>query len=112
VDKDGIFVNDMAMSLDVIFHLVEEKVFETYMNQMFAAATRYVIIYSTDCSIGGTAPHVRHRRFSSWVDANQATWRLVQKRVQPKTEFSRADFYVYQHIDAHSNGGYRGGSTR
>jgi hypothetical protein len=99
VDKGGVFTSEMAISLDVIFHLVEETIFEAYMSQMFAAATRYVIIYSTDRPITGTAPHVRHRNFSSWVGANQTAWRLIQKRVQPKTESSQADFYVYEHID-------------
>lgn len=112
VDKRGIFLNEMAISLDVIFHLVEERVFEAYMNQMFAAATRYVIVYSTDRIISGTAPHVRHRNFSSWIDANQTKWRLVLKRVQPKTEFSQADFYVYQHIDGYDDGRSCGGSTK
>jgi hypothetical protein len=29
---------------EVIYHLIEEEVYENYMNQLFRAATRYVII--------------------------------------------------------------------
>ena len=38
----------LALSLDVIYHLVEDEVFESYMHRLFASATRYVIIYSSD----------------------------------------------------------------
>ena len=66
-DRAGVFTADLAISLDVIYHLTEDAVFETYMTHLFAAAARYVIIYATDGEIAGTAPHVRHRHFTPWV---------------------------------------------
>ena len=39
---------DLSLSLDAIYHLVEDAVFETYMNQLFDAAKRYVIVYSSN----------------------------------------------------------------
>ena len=39
VDRGGHFTTDLAISLDVIFHLIEDEVFETYMTQLFAAGT-------------------------------------------------------------------------
>ena len=39
---------DAALSLDVIYHLVEDVAFEQYMRQLFAAAKRCVVIYSSD----------------------------------------------------------------
>jgi SAM-dependent methyltransferase len=38
---------DVAMSIDVIFHLVEDEVYDEYLRRLFAAAERFVIIYST-----------------------------------------------------------------
>lgn len=39
---------DLSLSLDVIYHLVEDEVFETYINTLFKSARRYVIIYSSN----------------------------------------------------------------
>ena len=51
------FKADLAMSMDVIFHLVEEEVFAKYMENLFSAATRHVIIYSTNFDKSYPAPH-------------------------------------------------------
>ena len=50
-------------------HLVEDEVFTDYMERLFAAATRYVIVYSSNGApdIEEHAPHVRHRCFTDWV---------------------------------------------
>src|SRR5580704_7578468 len=45
-DQTGVFAADLALSLDVVYHLVEDRVFETYLGHLFAAATRFVVIYS------------------------------------------------------------------
>ena len=36
---------ELALSLDVIYHLVEDTVYESYMGQLFDSATKYVIVY-------------------------------------------------------------------
>ncbi|MEP7025963.1 MAG: class I SAM-dependent methyltransferase, partial [Actinomycetota bacterium] len=77
VDHAGLFRADLALSLDVIYHLVEDLVYVTYMRHLFAAARQYVIVYSSNTEIPGTAPHVRHRRFTSWVEVNCPGWDLV-----------------------------------
>lgn len=101
---------DLAMSLDVIFHLVEDAVFEAYMAALFEASHRFVIIYSSDMDQaefdklfpGITSPHVRHRRFSNWIAANAPGWRLLGRLrnrfpydpAQPH-QTSFADFHVF-----------------
>lgn len=53
---------EVALSLDVLFHLVEDEVYHSYLDRLFAAASRYVVIYSTSTENGGgTLRHVRHR---------------------------------------------------
>jgi hypothetical protein len=53
---------ELALSLDVIFHLVEDEIYKAYLERLFAAAERYVVIYSTSADIKDTGvPHVRHR---------------------------------------------------
>jgi SAM-dependent methyltransferase len=94
-DHGGIFTADLALSLDVVYHLTEDKVFSAYMRHLFAAGQRLVVIYSTNAEIGGTAPHVRHRQFTGWVEENIAGWQLSGVTAGPGTERARADFFVY-----------------
>jgi hypothetical protein len=96
VDRSGLFASDLALSLDVVYHLVEDSVFETYMHHLFAAGRRYVIVYSTDMTMQDTAPHVRHRQFTSWVDRKCPRWRLAEIRRGPGSGPARADFFVYE----------------
>jgi SAM-dependent methyltransferase len=95
-DRAGLFAADLAISLDVIFHLTEDAVFETYMTHLFAAATRYVIVYATNKETGGTAPHVRHRHFTPWVQAYRPDWRLLEVARGPNSGPYRADFFAYE----------------
>ena len=95
-DSAGVFTADLAVSLDVVYHLTEDVVFETYLRHLFAAGRRLVVIYSTNMEISDTAPHVRHRRFTSWVAANCPEWTLTEVTRGPNTEYARADFFVYQ----------------
>lgn len=94
---------ELALSLDVIYHLVEDRVFDEYMQQLFEAATRFVIIYSSNHEEALGVTHVRHRRFTAWVEDNRRDFVLMQ-HVPNKFPFdernpndtSFADFYIYQ----------------
>jgi len=95
---------DLALSLDVIYHLVEDRVFEDYMRVLFAAARRHVIVYSSDTEDGAerAAPHVRHRHFSRWVERNLPGWRLLERIPNRHPyrgdyrEGSFSDFFIYE----------------
>ena len=102
VDRAGLFTADLAISLDVIYHLIEDQVFDTYMTHLFAAGTRFVVIYATDGEIPDAAPHVRHRHFTRWVQAHGQGWRLAQVAPGPNSGPGRADFFTYERI-AHSD---------
>jgi hypothetical protein len=96
VDRAGLFKADMAISLDVVYHLVEDSVFEAYMGHLFGAGNRYVVVYSTNEVMHDDAPHVRHRCFSSWIDSNCPGWRLREVADGAAPGPRRADFFVYQ----------------
>jgi hypothetical protein len=104
VDRGGLFSADLAISLDVVYHLVEDAVFETYLEHLFAAGRRYVVVYSTDAEASGTAPHVRHRRFTPWVTRRLPQWQLAGITAGPNSGPGRADFFVYQRA-ADASGG-------
>jgi hypothetical protein len=94
----------LTLSIDVIYHLVEDDVFDSYMKRLFESSDRYVIIYSTntDKNVKGQAPHVRHRKFTKWIDEHLDDWKLIQ-HIQNKyssrhsfKKFAAADFYIYE----------------
>ena len=68
----------LAISLDVLYHLVEDSVFHNYMRSLFGSAERYVGIYSSDCDRPGHVPHVRHRSFSRWIADNAPNWHRIE----------------------------------
>ena len=95
---------DLALSLDVIFHLVEDAVFTEYMNRLFSAAKKYVIIYSSNSEQNSPdqGRHVRHRRFTDWVNEQKGEWDLglhIPNRYpyDAKTgKGSFSDFFIYK----------------
>jgi cyclopropane fatty-acyl-phospholipid synthase-like methyltransferase len=95
-DRAGVFTADLAMSLDVVYHLTEDAVFETYMTHLFSAGRRLVVVYSTDMESGGTPPHVRHRHFTPWIEVHCPGWALTGVTRGPNNERARADFFVYE----------------
>lgn len=93
---------DLSMSLDVIYHLVEDAVFESYLRNLFACARRFVIIYSSDKDSAASHVHVRHRNFTAWVAKHIPEWSLIQVipnryplEVGAEDETSFADFYIF-----------------
>jgi SAM-dependent methyltransferase len=95
---------DLSLSLDVIYHLVEDDVFECYMKMLFNAADRYVIVYSSDRedNAGSEAAHVRHRKFTRWISQEMPGWTLLSQipnRYPYKGDYregSFADFFILQ----------------
>ncbi len=73
---------DLAVSLDVVYHLVEDDVFEAYMRSLFAAATRFVAVYSSDHDEPAHG-HVHHHAFSAWVARNEPGWRRTHTIANP-----------------------------
>ena len=94
---------ELALSLDVIYHLIEDDVFDAYMHRLFASAEKYVIIYSSNKIGEQCVEHVKHRKFTDWVEKNAKNFALLQfipnqypikdKEDAPDTSF--ADFYVF-----------------
>lgn len=95
-DASHIGRHEMAMSLDVIFHLVQDDVYRKYMERLFSSATKLVVIYSSDSAADDSGVHVRHRRFTPYVRRHFPDWYLQCHMVSPFKPASIADFYIYQ----------------
>jgi SAM-dependent methyltransferase len=96
---------DLSLSLDVIYHLVEDEVYHRYMDLLFRSSTRWVIVYSSNIDVNDYSVqsiHVRHRRFTDWVQRAQSDYTVVEHIPntypigQYGAEGSFADFYIFQ----------------
>jgi hypothetical protein len=103
LDRRRLFSADLSMSIDVIYHLVEDEIFHAYMQALCHAADRFVVIYSSNEEQGQTAAHVRHRCFTDWIAKHAPGWALKQKidnryPFDPRSpdETSDAGFYLYE----------------
>lgn len=67
----------LGLSVDVLYLLVEDAVFDNYMRSLFGTSERFVGIYSSDYDRPGDVPHIRHRSFSRWIADNAPNWQRV-----------------------------------
>lgn len=102
--KEGSF--DLAISLDVIYHLVEDNVFDAYMKRLFMSSNNFVIIYSNNIDKIFESPHVRGRKFTLWCEEFAKGWTLLQTIENPypydptaPNETSHSDFYIYKRVE-------------
>lgn len=96
---------DLSMSLDVIYHLIEQDIFEKHLKDVFEASSKFVIIYSSNENKEQNF-HEKHRNFTDWVEKNMPNWKLIQyienkykkteEQKEDTLETSHADFYIYQ----------------
>ena len=85
---------DLALSLDVIYHLVEDDVYEAYMQALFNAADRFVVIYARDRDESPPLKrHVRWRAFTPWVEKNLTNWKRTS--IEPAQIAEYQDFHVF-----------------
>lgn len=94
---------DLSLSLDVIYHLVEDDVYHRYMERLFQSSTSWVIVYSsnTDANDSAQSIHVRHRKFTDWVARQRRDFEPIQHVPNRYpvdrygAEGSFADFFVF-----------------
>jgi hypothetical protein len=93
---------ELTVSLDVLYHLIEDAVFEEYIERLFCASSNFVIIYA--CNFDReTEYHVRCRTFTGYIEEHIKGWRLINHipnkypydKTEPNTT-SWSDFYIYK----------------
>lgn len=57
---------DVALSLDVSFHLVKDDFYSTFIRHLFDSAVRYVVIYSSHEDRSWTGRGKHHRNHDRW----------------------------------------------
>ena len=93
---------ELAISCDVIYHLVEEDVYHKYMQNLCNFSNGYVLIYAKNQDLNHTV-HVKFRKFSNFMDSNN--YKLIEYIANPYPQYvighdnkntSPSDFYFYR----------------
>lgn len=87
---------ELALSMDVLFHLPADHHYSAYLHDLFESARRFVIIYSTDYAGGRTARHVYRREFTPDVAERFPEWKLQIE--EPPLREGLASFFVYEKV--------------
>ncbi|MCK0714440.1 glycosyltransferase [Chromohalobacter sarecensis] len=103
---------ELVLSLDVIYHLSNDEVYKYYLDHLFEASARFVVIYSNSSSeegsrlgINESANYVRFRDVLEDVERWQPAWNLVNavpnsypfSAINPSNT-SFADFFVFEKL--------------
>ena len=100
IAKVRAFGPELTMSLDVIYHLVEDETYERYLADLFEVSSRYVVIYSTNVDKRYDFPHQVDRRFTGYIATHIRGWRPLEVLTNPhKGSDTQSDFYIYERTD-------------
>jgi SAM-dependent methyltransferase len=80
LDDAAALTADLALSLDVIFHQVDNGNYHRHLEQIFGSARRLVLVHATDHDGGRTATHVRWRR---WTPDIPDGWQIIERPADP-----------------------------
>jgi SAM-dependent methyltransferase len=95
---------ELGLSLDVIYHLVEDDTYLRYLDDLFATAERFVLIYASNFEhFDPAVPHVRHRPLVADAARLHPGWRHLgtepnpfRKQHDSASEYgSFAEFHVF-----------------
>lgn len=92
---------DVVLSLDVIFHLIEEDIFENYMKRIFSHPyAKFVVIYSTNQE-KIRAVHVKDRKITPYIVNNFSEWEMFMSVPNlyghiPHPHGSNCSFFFYR----------------
>jgi hypothetical protein len=95
---------DMILSLDVLFHLIEQDIYENYLNNIFTQNAKIVVIYGMNFDDNGNfGPHVKPRTFTKFISEKYPDYKLIDKINQEikshnHKKGSAADFFIYKKI--------------
>ena len=68
---------DLALSLDVLYHITDQKEWQEYINRLFELG-KYVLIYAQDMDKRGQS-HVVSRKFTKYIDDNITTHHMIER---------------------------------
>ncbi len=84
--NDKKFINynaDLCLCLDVLFHQVEEELYQQTLDLLFRNNYTYVLIYSYDYVDNNPdlAPHMKIRKVSTDIENNKYNYKLIDNTI-------------------------------
>lgn len=86
---------ELAISLDVIYHIVNDGVYNEYINNLKNASEKYLIVYSSNQVIETYAEHIKHRVFLDDIIKNNE---FVLVGIIKNIHDLHADFYFFERV--------------
>lgn len=84
---------DLVISLDVIYHIMEEAFYYETLSKLFELSKKYVLIYAVDKDLLYSG-HMHFRRFTNKIPNN---YKLVKSEKTPNEQMETT-FYLYEKI--------------
>jgi len=95
--KSGWLQKEMVVSLEVIFHLVEDSIYRKYMTDLFNTSSKYVVIFSSNHDNNkNSAIHVKHREFTKDVSKDFKLIRKIETPTVWNKKLFFSDFYLFE----------------
>lgn len=86
---------ELSLSLDVIYHIIDEDDYVSYLKHLFNKSSKYVLIFSSNHNRNDSgATHIYHRKFIDWVGEHQKEFMLVEE-IENFLQTS-AKFYLFE----------------
>lgn len=95
---------DITMSIDVIYHIVEERDFTEHMTKLFSSSTKFVVIYSYPAPPSREIPkHIKFNDFVKWAKRHATDWQLHEHLpnkfpfdVNNQKTTSESEFFIFK----------------
>jgi hypothetical protein len=81
---------EMSMSIDVMYHIFEDNIYEKYLSDLFENSSRFVLVYSTNFDEKYNGVHVKNREFTKDIPEG---W-VLKEHIKNETD-NYADFYLF-----------------
>jgi hypothetical protein len=99
LDRYSLLQSQVAVSLDVVYHVTDDRQYDSYMKDVCNATSRFVVIYSTDYDRIDSC-YIRHRRVTTWMASQAPAFRLTGRLPNPfpgtRLQESDAEFLFYE----------------
>ena len=91
---------DLVLSLDVIYHLIEDETYYSYMKNIVDACNKYLIVFSSNRNELTDTAHVKHRKFTEDLPSNIKLINYIENPFFDKKNYNIyfADFYFFEKV--------------
>lgn len=111
-DYDKNIKVDLVLSCDVLYNLIDDNIYYSYLNNLFTFSSKYIIIYANDIDYNSTSQHVKFRKFTNFINTNYKEWELIQHIPNKYTQtiigqnnhkLGLSSFYIYKKNNIQEN---------